>query len=153
MRDREITVCDDSICRYSIDAGCFIGEIEWLDDCFCELFLICSPYKPIDMLLVKLGFETLYRERESLTEKAIEYACSRFIPYFRYVSGSTDDLMEEVLPKHLIPCSIEFGINGAYAISFQSFYIGTVESNLIVNGQMGRGFLNLKDGCKVIPDV
>ncbi len=153
MRSREIKICGDCICEYSIDAGCFIGEIEWCEGCNVELFLMCSPNKPADMLIIKLAFETLYREREFWTAEAIRYACARFIPYFRQVSGSEEDLMDEVLPHYLIPCSIEFGIDGSFAFAFESFSIGSRQSDLIVNGQMGRGFTNLKDGGNVIPDV
>ena len=153
MDDFEIKLFNDTICTYSPDAGCFKGTIEWYEGCFVELFLLCSPYKPTDMLLIKLAFESLYREREVWTRDASNFSCDRFIPYFHHVVGSDDDLMDDMLQKLLIPWSVEFGIDGSYALAFESFSIGERQSNLIVIGQMGRGFTNLKDGGDNVPDV
>lgn len=153
MKDKEINICGKYTCKYSIDAGCFLGRIEWYEGCLVELFLLCSPCKPTDMLLIKLAFETLYRERDVWTRNAINYACDRFIPYFHHVVGSDDDLMEDMLQNILIPCSIEFAIDGSFALAFESFSIGNRQSDLIVNGQLGRGFTNLKDGGEIVPFV
>lgn len=50
-------------------------------------------------------------------------------------------------------CAIELRIDGKLVIGFQSFYIGSRQSDLFVSGRVGVGFTNVKDGCYEIPVV
>ena len=120
---------------------------------YCVLYLHCNPADPVEKLIVQLGFDAIYHNQRYWTALAIWFACQRFIPYFRNITGSEDDLLEEVLPQHLVPCSIEFGIDGALEIGFQSFFIGKRQSDLYVSGKVGAGFTSVKDGCYEIPVV
>lgn len=153
MSNQDITVCGDCVCRFTRNVGCFSGFINWDGKHVCDLYLHCHPADRQGRLLIKLAFEAIYREREYWTEKAKHVACDRFIPYFRHVTRSKDDLLEEVLPKYLVPCAIELGIDGKLVIGFQSFYIGSRQSDLFVSGRVGVGFTSVKDGCYEIPVV
>lgn len=153
MDGSKIVVCDGCVCTYTKDVGCFSGFINWDGEHVCDLNLHCHPADWQGRLLIKLGFEVICRERDYWTEKAKRAACGRFIPYFRHVTGSKDDLLEEVLPQYLVPCAIEFGIDGKLVIGFQSFYIGKRQSDLFVSGKVGVGFTSVKDGCYEIPLV
>ena len=153
MDGSKIVVCDGCVCTYTEDVGCFSGFINWDGEHVCDLYLHCHPADWQGRLLIKLGFEVIYRERDYWTEKAKRAACGRFIPYFRHVTRSKDDLLEEVLPQYLVPCAIEFGIDGKLVIGFQSFYIGKRQSDLFVSGKVGVGFTSVKDGCYEIPLV
>ncbi len=153
MDGSKIVVCDGCVCTFTKEVGCFSGFINWDGEYVCDLYLHCHPADRQGRLLIKLGFEAIYREREYWTEKAKRAACDRFIPYFRHVTRSKDDLLEEVLPQYLVPCAIEFGIDGRLVIGFQSFYIGSRQSDLFVCGKVGTGFTSVKDGCYEIPIV
>ena len=153
MKEREIVVCRRYKCLYSDDIACFAGHIPWGEDEYCVLYLHCNPADPVERIIVQLGFDAIYHDRYYWTALAIWFACQRFIPYFRNITGSEDDLLEEVLPQHLVPCSIEFGIDGALEIGFQSFFIGKRQSDLYVSGKVGAGFTSVKDGCYEIPVV
>ena len=150
MERRKIIVCNNVTCKYSIDVGCFVGHMVWLG-APVTLYLRCDPDEPLDQLIVKLAFDALYHERDYWTSEAVDFACKHFIPYFRFVSGSRDDLMEEVLPKCLIPAAIEFGSDGVLGVSFQDFLIGKKQSNLFVSGPVGLGFCNLQENGEDIP--
>ena len=150
MNRREIVVCNNVTCAYSNDVGCFVGQMLWLGSPV-TLYLQCNPDEPLDQLIVKLAFDAIYHERWYWTSEAIRFACKHFIPYFRFVSGSRDDLMEEVLPKHLIPSTIEFGIDGILGISFQDFWIGKKQSFLFASGPIGFGFCTLQENGEDVP--
>ncbi len=153
MGGSKIVVCDDCVCTFSKDVGCFSGFINWDGEHVCELYLHCNPADWQERLLIKLGFESIYREREYWTEEAKRVACNRFIPYFRQITRSKDDLMDVLLSQYLVPCAIEFGIDGKLGIGFQSFYIGVRQSDLYVSGRIGFGLTSVKDGCYEIPVV
>lgn len=153
MDGAKIVVCEGCVCTFAKDVGCFSGFINWDGENVCDLYLHCHPADRQGRLLIKLGFEAIYREREYWTEEAKRAACERFIPYFRHVTLSKDDLLEEVLPQYLYPCAIEFGIDGKLVIGFQSFYIGSRQSDLFVSGKVGVGFSSVKDGCYEIPII
>ena len=152
MEERKIVVCNNVTCTYSEDGGSFEGQITW-DNSPIVLYLHCDPDDPKEQLIVKLAFETIYREKERWTREAIEFACERYIPYFRFVSGSSDDYMEKVLPQHLVPDSIEFGIDGIFVMAFQSFFIGRRESFLEVMGLVSGGFNRLLDNGVDVPII
>ena len=80
MNDREIIVCNNVICNYSQDGGSFEGDIWW--HCWpVHLFLHCDPDNAIERLILKLAFETVYRDSEIWTVLARKYACNRFFEY------------------------------------------------------------------------
>lgn len=153
MKEREIVVCRNYKCLYSDDIGCFAGYIPWGTGDYCVLYLHCNPVDPVERVIVKLGFDAIYHDKYYWTALAICFACQRFIPYFRNITGSEDDLLEEVLPQHLVPCAIDFGIDGTLEIGFQSFLIGSRQSDLFVSGKVGFGFTSVKDGRNEIPIV
>ncbi len=153
MKDREIVVCGNYKCLYYDDIGCFAGYIHWRVGEYCVLYLHCNPADLVDKLIVQLGFDAIYHDRYYWTALAIWFTCQRFIPYFRNITGSEDDLLEEVLPQHLVPCAIQFGIDGTLEVGFQSFFIGNRQSDLFVSGKVGYGFTSVKDGCYEIPIV
>ena len=150
MKHRSIVVCNNVICTYSDDVGCFVGHMLWLG-APVTLYLRCDPDEPIDQLIVKLAFDAIHRDRKHWTYEAIDFACKHFIPYFRFISGSKDDRMYEVLPEYLIPATIEFGIDGVIGMSFQDFWIGKKQSYLFVCGPVGIGFCSLQENGEDIP--
>lgn len=152
MIHRKIVVCNNVICTYSNEIGCFVGRMCWLGTPI-TLYLRCDPNDTIEQLIVKLAFDALYHERDYWTSEAIDFACKLFIPYFRFVSGSRDDLLDKVLPKHLIPLAIEFGIDGVLGVSFQDFWIGRKRSNLFVSGPVASGFCKLQENGEEIPII
>ncbi len=152
MGKKEIIVCDNVICTYSEDGGSFEGNIWWM--CWpVHIYLHCNPDDAKERLILKLAFEAIYRENEAWTKKARKYACKRFVPYFRHVSGSTDDNLEEILPEYLVPCAIELGADGMIVIAFQSFNIGRRASYLDVTGTVSGGFVTLQDNGVDVPIV
>ena len=152
MERRKIVVCNNVTCTYSNDVGCFVGRMRWLG-APVTIYLHSDPNAPIDQLIVKFAFDAIYHERDYWTSAAINFACKHFIPYFRFVSGSMDDLLDEVLPQHLIPSTIEFGIDGVLGISFQDFWIGKKQSFLFVCGPVGSGFCNIQENGEDIPSL
>ena len=153
MDIRKISICDIFTCTYTDDVGAYKGVIQWTGGHTCELFLHCNPDDPIERFLVQIGFEAIFKDRYYWTRIAILYACNRFVPYFHHIVGSDDDSMEDMLPNLLIPSAIEFGINGKLVIGFQSFLIGSRQSDLYVSGKVGTGFTSVKDGGYEIPFV
>ncbi len=153
MEGSKIVVCGGCVCTFTEDVGCFSGFINWDGEHLCDLYLHCNPADLQGRLLIKLGFEAIFRERDYWTEEAKRAACDRFIPYFRHVTRAKGDLLEEVLPQYLVPCAIEFGIDGKLVIGFDSFYIGSRQSDLFVCGKVGAGFSSVKDGCYESPIV
>ena len=153
MDDTKIVVCEDCVCTFTRDVGCFSGFINWTGENVCDLYLHCNPADPVEKLIVQLGFDAIDHNRYYWTALAIWCTCQRCIPYFRNITGSEDDLLEEVLPQHLVPCAIEFDVDGSFGVGFQSFYIGNRKSDLFVRGKVGFGFTSVKDGCFEIPVV
>ena len=152
MKSRKIVVCNNVICTYTGDVGSFRGEFLW-DGSPAELYLHCDPDDSKEQLIVKLAFEAIFHDKDYWKKMAIDFSCTRFIPYFRHVSGSTDDNLEEMLPRFLVPCAIELGADGTIVIAFQSFMIGRRTSYLEVTGTIGDGFVTLQDNGIDIPIV
>ena len=152
MEDWEIGDCNKVTCIYADDIGSFKGEFIW-DDSPAELYLHCDPDDSKERLIVKLAFEAIFHEKDRWQKLAVDFASGRFIPYYRHVSGSTDDNLEEILPKFLVPCAIELGADGVIVIALQSFKIGRRSSYLDVTGTVGGGFAILQDNGIDVPIV
>ena len=152
MQDRKSVVCNNVTCTYTDDVGSFKGEFMW-DDSPAELYLHCDPDDTKEQLIVKLVFEAIFHDKDHWKKLAIDFTCKRFIPYFRHISGSEDDNLEEMLPKFLVPCAIELGTDGMIVIAFQSFKIGRRESYLDVTGTISGGFVTLQDNGVDVPIV
>jgi len=153
MNDREIIVGENCVCSFSEDAGCFTGFINWDDKNICDLYLHCRQDDRQERLLVKLGFDAIYHDRVYWTNEAVQFVCGRFIPYFRKKTGVQNDNLEELLPKYLSPCAIEFGIDGLIVIGFHGIGIGGLVYDLFASGKISQGFTRLQDGCGDIPAV
>lgn len=154
MGKREIIVCDNVKCIYSEDGGSFEGNIWWM--CWpVHLYLHCNPDDAKEHLILKLAFETVYRENEEWTKKARIYACKRFLPYFYSVAGpgSEEVLTQEFFYHSLMPETIELGIDGRISISFCEFRIGRRPSFLDVIGTIHGGFNQLQDNGEDVPIV
>lgn len=154
MHDREIVICNNVKCSYSQDGGSFEGDLWWL--CWpVHLFLHCEPDNAIERLILKLAFETVYRECETWTAAARVYACNRFLPYFYSVAGpgSEELLPRDLLYHSLMPETVELGVDGKICISFVGFHIGRRWSYLDVIGTICGGFSQLQDNGEDVPII
>lgn len=154
MENKKIIVCDDVECTFSEDGGSFEGNIWWM--CWpVHLYLHCNPDDAQERLLLKLAFETVYRENEVWTKKARIFACKRFLPYFYSVAGPGSEavLTYEFLYHSLMPETFELGIDGRISLSFSEIRIGRRSSFLDVTGTIHGGFNQLQDNGVNIPLV
>ena len=152
MNNREIVICNNVICNYSEDGGSFEGDIWWL--CWpVHLFLHCDPDNALERLILKLAFETVYRDSETWIVLARKYACNRFLPYFYSVAGPGSEqlLSRELLFHSLMPETVELGVDGKISISFAGFHIGRRWSYLDVCGTISGGFFRVQDNGSDIP--
>ena len=154
MNDRKIVVCNNVICSYSEDCGCFKGEVWWL--CWpVHLFLHCDPDNAIEKVILKLAFEAIFRENETWTATARMFACNHFLPYFYSVAGpGSERILSRTLLYHsLMPETIELDVDGNISISFAGFHIGRRWSYLDVSGTVSSGFSILQDNGTNVPTI